>query len=272
MTDALSSNRYNFFMMKLNSKTIVDIFRWMNFMQSSTSILKLPLDGKNLGLYLGRIWSNIRYYIHYIILIILLLYDILFNHLVLANIFFVLPFVFIYDLWIKLCKFINGLNNFYDMYIHYMLYDKLYILDDKYVQVGPFTVEHSTIRKVYMYYILTDLVHDREAENNEDLSPEEILKNKKITWFEIFNLYYKKFKAKIKEIFYDPILLIILLYYNRILRYKTIKYLDILITYEKQLYLCLSLVYLAFIIYQLIKLTTDLKDIPIKILPRIRRY
>jgi hypothetical protein len=81
-----------------------------------------------------------------------------------------------------------------------------------------------------------------------------------------------KFWTNIKQYYklFFVILLLVLLLYSRILRPINIKYLDLLNAYDKQLYFFLRFLSLILIVYQFLKLTTNISGIPLSFLQFFR--
>jgi hypothetical protein len=62
-----------------------------------------------------------------------MLYDIFFNSLVLTHIFKIMPYIFIYELLVRLSKVYDGLNTMHDLIIHDFLYASIQqITEDDY--------------------------------------------------------------------------------------------------------------------------------------------
>jgi len=68
------------------------------------SIYDTPLEKIMLQLY-AKFIATYSYTIHYIILGLITLYDIMFNDFILSNTFKIMPYIFIYDIIVRICKF-----------------------------------------------------------------------------------------------------------------------------------------------------------------------
>jgi hypothetical protein len=116
-----------------------------------------------------------RNYLHQSILIMVIIYDIIFNHFILTHMFIILPYIFLYDIWVKFSKFISGLNTMADNILAYFLYGDLKQIGPKDFQIGPHPMDIETLRNLFRNYVYTDLVYDQEKidkANNKKLCKE----------------------------------------------------------------------------------------------------
>ena len=86
--------------------------------------------------FLNRVYLTFRYNIHYIIMFTLVFYDIVFNNLILVLIFKALPYIFIYDIMVKLNKFFNTWDPQYDSMLNGILYGKVELVYDAYYDIN----------------------------------------------------------------------------------------------------------------------------------------
>jgi hypothetical protein len=131
------NQRYFKYLSFLRNKLYLDIFWWIEFSKKVLQIISPLINNFEYSLAFGRFISRLQSYIHYLILFFTLFYDILLNHGIVTNIFLLLPFVFVYDLRVKFCKFDEGLNGTADQVIHHWLYSPCVVIDETYIQMGP---------------------------------------------------------------------------------------------------------------------------------------
>jgi hypothetical protein len=157
---------------------------------------------KNKLYYAYRFIAESQYYIHHVFVFIILVYDMIFNNFILEHMFTILPFIFIYNIWILLCKFDNGLNPLADNILYHFFYSSSSMLDNDHMQLGPLTIETNTMKRIYMFYIKTDLVYDYELEKYYD-DPDNYVRKETIT-DKIYQRYLK-IKEWLIEIFINPL-------------------------------------------------------------------
>jgi hypothetical protein len=73
--------------------------------------------------------DSLKFIIHRLILILIIIYDILYNNMILTHMFKILPYILIYELWVKLSIFLMGVNFDYDWIIRQLLYGKVTSLE-----------------------------------------------------------------------------------------------------------------------------------------------
>ena len=113
---------------------------------------------------------GLEFVFHRIILILTIIYDIKYNNMILSHMFKILPYVFLYELYIRFCIFIMGLNTDYDRITAYLLYKDIgtfeYDKECLYLN-GTEPYEKKTILHVLINYSNKGLV-DRENRLQED--------------------------------------------------------------------------------------------------------
>lgn len=115
------------------------------------------------------IFDQIKFFIHHILCLLLLFYDIIFNNFILEHIFQILPYVFIYEIWVKITKHVENLHRDYDEYLYHFLYGKI-TFDWPAYYLGPNRVEISTINAMVKYaenYLFYDWKTIRNKEEKD---------------------------------------------------------------------------------------------------------
>ena len=137
---------------------------------------------------ISRFYRIFRYNIHYIIMFILIFYDIVFNNLILVLIFKALPYIFIYDVMVKLNKFFDTWNPYYDSMLNGMLYGKVELIFNTYYEIngrGPYEPEDLINAITYaqdgMSTVNTKDVPDKRKAWANEMFREWSLKQKKNT-------------------------------------------------------------------------------------------
>jgi hypothetical protein len=100
-------------------------------------------------------------HIHYYILIGVILYDFFFNDLVLTRMFKVLPWVTLYDMYLKFCTFIHKFETAYDALLSKFIYTKLTYINKKFAMLGDEIIEISELAVPVNLYLPLDF--DRMA-------------------------------------------------------------------------------------------------------------
>ena len=121
---------YLFLNLYSTAKNMLLMLHWKDYLCLNYYTMELRLGYLNeklakfplLEYFLSMHISGLQFIIHRILLIIIILYDILYNNMVLTHMFKVLPFIFIYEIWCKLSIFLTGLNLDYDKVIAILLY------------------------------------------------------------------------------------------------------------------------------------------------------
>jgi hypothetical protein len=95
-------------------------------------------------------------HIHYFILIGVILYDLFFNNLVLTRMFKVLPWVTLYDMYLKFCTFIHKFHSPSDALLSKFIYTKLTYINNKYAMLGDELIEISELSDPVNLYLAFD--------------------------------------------------------------------------------------------------------------------
>lgn len=96
---------------------------------------------------------------HYILIIIILIYDLICNNLQINNIFYLLPWTFIYELYLKFNSFINNLYFPNDNYIHTIIYAKqIKFIDKNTLLIDNDFYDLKHIKEIYTKYVLHDFI------------------------------------------------------------------------------------------------------------------
>jgi hypothetical protein len=157
--------------------------------------LPLLLRRRNIGLfsYLSKnniltekrgdhIESIIHYYftflyehIHYFILIVVILYDLFFNNLILTRMFKILPWVTLYDMYLKFCTFIHKFETGYDTLLSSYIYTKLTYINKKFAWLGDEIIEIEDLSDPVNLYLPLDFdgmavrkYHEMECKQMEE--------------------------------------------------------------------------------------------------------
>jgi hypothetical protein len=127
----------------------------------STLGCKFPILYTKIGKY------SIKYYIyiimekiHYIILLLILVYDIFFNNAILYHVYGIFPYIFIYDVYLKFNAFYNNLDMQYSAdrtAAKYIYVQKLIILNDEEVYLDGDLYEIKPLVDVMVIYVKHNL-------------------------------------------------------------------------------------------------------------------
>lgn len=132
-----------------------DISTLVDFILTKIIILKeIKLLNMHMKYHLTIFMKNI----HYIVVIVVLLYDILLNNWVLQYIFIILPYIFIYDVYIRLCNLYYNIDimNSADFILHDFIYAEeadILIISKKEVWIRGQPFETDTIAKCVFFYL-----------------------------------------------------------------------------------------------------------------------
>lgn len=99
--------------------------------------------------------TALEFIIHRLILIITIIYDIKYNNMVLSHMFKILPYVFIYELWVKLYSFLININLEYDKIIAKLLYYEVTIndIDNECLYLNGEPYEKKVIKEILTIYV-----------------------------------------------------------------------------------------------------------------------
>ena len=103
----------------------------------------------------------ISYKGHYVLIIGLIFYDLLFNNLEIKVFYTYIAYIFIYDVYIKVVRFITQLHINSDNLISRFLYCKqAYLVDKNYAYFGEDLIDLNHFRNIYQYYIKHGFKYD----------------------------------------------------------------------------------------------------------------
>lgn len=143
--------------------------------------------------------QNLTYYYHHIVLFIVILYDIKCNALILEHMFTIFPYIFIYEILVRITKFLQGLNITADNILYHFLYSPITAIDEDTYQVGPHPITNEDLNTLFKEYVYTDLNYDYVK--NFNLSN----RDKVITIREKIQIYINMCVKKLKNIYIDPL-------------------------------------------------------------------
>jgi hypothetical protein len=123
-------------------------------------------------------------HMHYFILIGIIIYDLFFNNFVLITMFKVLPWVSLYEMYLRFCILIEKFNHTYDTLLSKFIYKKLTFINNKYAMLGDELIEISDLSDPVNLYLAFDF--DSVA----------MMKYKRME--------YQKMKEKIKALYRRP--------------------------------------------------------------------
>lgn len=124
-----------------------------------------------------------KYIIHYILLGLVTLYDLMFNDCILTNAFKIMPYIFIYDILVKICKWLDFNVTSNDGIIYGFLYEPWYEIHEVYVTFGTTTIDKDDMAKIITYYVypgLQDIHHIWISGNTDKKSKDYMKKTKEI--------------------------------------------------------------------------------------------
>lgn len=98
---------------------------------------------------------------HYILLFILLIYDLIYNDYQITHVFYILPWTFFFEIYIRFSTFVEGLWIPHDEYLHTILYAKqLEIWDKETLLIDGDFYDYNKARIIYKTYVARDFVKD----------------------------------------------------------------------------------------------------------------
>jgi len=99
--------------------------------------------------------------LHLHLLCIVFIFDVLCNNGLLKNIYIIMPYIFLYELWVRYSKMITFKNKMYDVVLHYFIHKPLLEVDDTYMTFGDRTFEKDYLIKEILPYVHNDF-RDKE--------------------------------------------------------------------------------------------------------------
>jgi hypothetical protein len=112
--------------------------------------------------------KDLKFIIHHIICIIILIYDILFNNMVITHVFQILPYVFVYEIWIRITKFYSYIHLLNDMILYSLVYDPATMdreLGLIYTSSGELTMED--FQDIVFNYLFTGLISKDQQDRDK---------------------------------------------------------------------------------------------------------
>lgn len=98
---------------------------------------------------------------HYMLIFILIFYDLFYNDYQITHVFYVLPWTFFFELYIRFSHFINGLWTPHDQYLNTILYAKqLEIWDKDTLLIDGEFYGYNTAKIIYRTYVARDFKVD----------------------------------------------------------------------------------------------------------------
>lgn len=100
---------------------------------------------------------------HHILLFIIIFYDILNNDYIIQHIFVILPWIFFYELYIRISQFLNGLWIPYDQALRRIIYsNKLEKINEDTLSIDGDFQDLSFYKNMYKHYIMRGFIKDDE--------------------------------------------------------------------------------------------------------------
>ena len=110
---------------------------------------------------------GLQFTIHKVILMIVIIYDIKYNNMILTHMYRILPYVFVYEIWVKLSIFLTSIHFPYDEVVTKLLYGEVIELEcDKeclYLDGEPY--EKTTIKEITIEYVQNNFVYKHAIVN-----------------------------------------------------------------------------------------------------------
>jgi hypothetical protein len=112
-------------------------------------------------------YNNIQgfaFIIHRVLFLCIIFYDLRYNNMILSHMYNILPFIFVYELWLKYSIFLTGWHFYFNSVLMELLYYTVKIYDDDkeyiYIYVGAFenVYERKIIKMLLTEYVFRDFV------------------------------------------------------------------------------------------------------------------
>lgn len=98
---------------------------------------------------------------HYILLFILIIYDLIYNDYQITHVFYILPWTFFFEIYLRFSTFIQGLWIPHDQYLHTILYAKqLEIWDKDTLLIDGDFYDYNKAKIIYKTYVARNFVKD----------------------------------------------------------------------------------------------------------------
>lgn len=105
--------------------------------------------------------KGLQFIIHKVILIIVIIYDIKYNNMILTHMYRILPYIFIYEIWVKLSIFLTGIYFPNDEVVSKLLYSEIieYEYDKECLYLDGEPCEKTTIKEITIEYVQNNFVY-----------------------------------------------------------------------------------------------------------------
>lgn len=98
---------------------------------------------------------------HYLLLIIVFIYDLIYNNFQIKIVFYILPWTLFFDLYLRCSKFIEGLWFPHDQFLHTILYcHSIEIWDKQTLLIDGDFYDYNKAKIIYRTYVARDFVKD----------------------------------------------------------------------------------------------------------------
>lgn len=132
---------------------------------------------------------NLRTFkLHYYLLFSIFIFDVFFNNMILQATYKIMPYIFIYEIWVKYSKFFIFKNRSYDTFIFYFLYHDIIEEDDYEIVLGNRCWSREYLKNVLKFYVYNDFINKELFDHWEKI-------NNSFSISEIYNykFYYNAF-------------------------------------------------------------------------------
>lgn len=123
---------------------------------------KPPVDPSHFLIKYPLLWDLCWHFVtkwHYIFIILLIFYDLIFNNFQLSLVFMFLPWIYFYDMYVRISKFLKDLDWSNDECIHSILYcHYMEIWDSKTLIIDGKFYDYDHIKEIYSKYILKGFI------------------------------------------------------------------------------------------------------------------
>ena len=123
----------------------------------NTISFRPPVDPSHLLLKYPLVWDFWWHFVtkwHYIFIILLISYDLIFNNFQLSLVFKFLPWIYFYDVYVRISKFLNDLDWGYDETINTILYCySIEIWNSKTLLIDGDFYDYDRLKEIYATYM-----------------------------------------------------------------------------------------------------------------------
>jgi hypothetical protein len=99
--------------------------------------------------------------LHLHLLCLIFIFDLFYNNGILKHIYMIMPYIFLYELWVRYSKMITFKNRIYDVVLHYFIHKPLLEVDDTFMTFGDRTFEKTDLQCIMINYVHNDF-RDKE--------------------------------------------------------------------------------------------------------------